>query len=93
MKRHIPILLVGLVVVLLLFGCNGANEVTGPQLPELRPKKVLKDPPDARRQPILVERPRAPVVAQVRPRESPPTPEPTRTPRVPPCFKNPAACD
>jgi hypothetical protein len=91
MKRHIPDLLVCLAVVVLPLGCNGANDVTGP--PELRPKKVFKDPSVSRMQPIVVERPRAPVGRLARPRESLPAPEPTPTPRVPPCFKNPAACD
>ena len=91
MKRLFPVLLVGLTV---LVGCNGADEVTGPQLPELMPKKVPKDPPAARMQPVVVERSRAPAAASERPRESLPTldPTPAPTPRLPPCWKNPENC-
>jgi hypothetical protein len=88
MKRLFPVLLVGLTV---LVGCNGADEVTGPQL---MPKKVHSDPPGSRMQPIAVERTRAPVAALARPRESLPTldPTPAPTPRLPPCWKNPENC-
>ncbi len=89
MKRHISVLLVCLAVVVLPFGCSGADEVTGPQL---MPKEVAKEPPGSRMQPIVVERPRAPVVALARPRESLSTPDPTPTPRVLPCWKNPDRC-
>jgi len=92
MKRHIPILLVCLTVVLLIVSCNGADEVTGPQIPELRPKKAPAQPDRLvpRAQPVVVERPRAPVVAPAR--ESLPPPDPTRTPRVRPCWKDPENC-
>jgi hypothetical protein len=94
MKRLYPVLLVCLTVVVLPFGCSGADEVTGPQLPELMPKKVPMDPPAARMQPVVVERTRAPAAASERPRESLPTldPTPAPTPRVPPCWKNPENC-
>src|SRR4030095_13763029 len=96
MKKLFAVVLVGLTVVVLPFGCNGANEVAGPDLPgTLRPKKVIRDPLDPRTRPVGVSRPRAPVVAPARRADPiPPTPAPTprRTPRVPPCWKNPANC-
>jgi hypothetical protein len=89
MKRHLPILLVCSTVVALSFGCNGADEVTAPQL---MPKKVAAEPPNSRMQPVVVERPRAPGVALAHPRGSVAPADPTPTPRAPGCWKNTDRC-
>ena len=91
MKNRCLVVLASLTVVAVSLGCSGADEVTGPQLPELMPKKEPQRPPDSRTQPVVVEGSRATVETSARPRAAPDPPL-SPTPRVPPCWKNTGTC-